>query len=104
MKKGTLVLGVVLLFGFAPSERLDDNNGIDSSSNNAMIVEEIAELNQIIESKCEKAEMLEAQARIILQKDGGSEKGLNLVKVAKLQRMMTLKYKAAIACRIQFLE
>ncbi|WP_190808835.1 hypothetical protein [Flagellimonas sp. S3867] len=103
MKKGILILGVVLLSGFAPSERLEENNSIEPTSTNTIIIEEIAVLNEIIESKLQKAQRLEAQAAVVLAKNINSEKGLSLIMKAKLQHMMILKYKAAISCRTQLL-
>lgn len=103
MKKGILILSTILLFGFAPNNKITENTSIIISENETL-VKEIKILNHIIEKKLKKAELLETTAIALLERDKDSEEGLKLAKEAQLQRMMTLKYKAAIACKTHFSE
>jgi len=102
MKKSILTLVVIVAcYGFTPIAADSKNNNITDDT--AIILEEINTFNQIIENKLVKASVLENQAKLLLTKDANSIEALKLKEQAQLERMMTLKYKAAIACRENFL-
>ncbi|MEW7290191.1 hypothetical protein [Aquimarina sp. 2304DJ70-9] len=104
MKNAILCLGTILLFGFTTNTSVASITTEDVIVTRNKMTTDIDELNWIIQKKLQKAEQLEAQATVLLEKDGNSEEGLKFVKHAKLQRAMTLKYSAAIACKTRFLE
>ncbi|MDH7447910.1 hypothetical protein [Aquimarina sp. 2201CG14-23] len=104
MKNAILYLGTILLFGFTTDTSVASIPTEDVIATRNKMTTDIDELNQIIQKKVQKAEQLEAQAILLLEKDGNSEEGLKFVEQAKLQRMMTLKYRAAIACKTLFSE
>ena len=63
------------------------------------ILEDIRVMNGIINLKLAKAAQLEIQGKQLLKFNANSHEGLSLLEDARLQRLMTLKYKAAIACK-----
>ncbi|NER12611.1 hypothetical protein GWK08_04105 [Leptobacterium flavescens] len=100
MKKVVLILTVILIFGFTTRE--ETNNNPNTAIVNSTIAEEIDAFNSIINKKLETAEELENRASLLFKKDSNSKEGQSLLREAQLQRTMTLKYKAAIACRLNF--
>ncbi len=102
MKKSILALVVIIAcYGFTPITM--DSKNTTTADDTTIILEEINTFNQIIENKLVKASILENQAKLLLTKDANSMEAVKLKEQAQLERMMTLKYKAAIACRENFL-
>ncbi|MEO2053105.1 MAG: hypothetical protein ABGX00_15220 [Allomuricauda sp.] len=64
------------------------------------IKQEIAQINNIIDTKQKKANALEEKAGVLFGNNQNSDQALKLLEEAKLQRMMIWKYKAAIATRL----
>lgn len=97
MLKNLILVPIITLFGFV---NLDT---IPVTSSEAIISEEtlkdIEIFNQIIELKLEQATTLDKQADALFVQNPNSMEAQNLKEEAQLYRMMTLKYKAAIACR-----
>lgn len=104
MKKGILVLSTILLFGFAPKNYSTAKVSSETLAMSEITKKEIKTFNQIIESKWNKAVALENRALVLLEENQNSTEAIKLNQEAQMQRMMTLKYKAAIACRIRLLE
>ncbi len=91
-----LIVLSILFFSFSPNS-VETKNVEDKTT--TVIAQEITALNNIIFTKLENIIQLEEQAANLLKEDSGSKKAVVLLEKAKLQRMMILKYKAAIACR-----
>lgn len=77
----------------------DMDKEFSSATISSEVQEDIQFMNTIISSKLKKAALLEKQAELLLELDTNSFEGKKLLEDAKLQRLMTLKYKAAIACK-----
>lgn len=97
MLKNLILVPIITLFGFVNL----DTTPVTSSE--AIISEEtlkeIEIFNQIIELKLEQATTLDRQADALFVQNPNSKEAQDLKEEAQLYRMMTLKYKAAIACR-----
>ncbi len=102
MKKGILMLSTILLCGFAPKEFAPSTFDVVTPLKSNIVEQEIMEFNQIIEHKLKMASEWDVQAAALFKEDNNSPEGIKLKEEAQLQRMMTLKYKAAIACRVKF--
>lgn len=103
MKRGVLVLGAILLFGFGPKNETIDKVSSETAINEVVVTKEIEALEQIIESKIKEADIMETLAEGLLKENQNSIKATRLSEKAQMLRMTTLKYKAAIACKTRFL-
>jgi hypothetical protein len=99
MLKNLILVPIIIIFGFInPS-----NTAIESSKKDLSIEsqEEIATFNQIIQIKLEQANVLDEKAILLFAQDPNSKEAQELKSEATLYRAMTLKYQAAIACRMR---
>lgn len=99
MLKNLILVPIIIIFGFINP----DNTTIESSKKEISIEsqEEIATFNQIIQIKLEQANVLDEKAIILFTQNPDSKEGHELKNEATLYRAMTLKYQAAIACRMR---
>ncbi|MFT5892488.1 MAG: putative MPP superfamily phosphohydrolase [Dokdonia sp.] len=98
MLKNLILIPVIIIFGFINP----DNTTIESSKKEISkeSQEEILMFNQIIQIKLEQAAALDEKATILFAHNPDSKEGNELKSEATLYRAMTLKYQAAIACRM----
>jgi len=95
---GVLVLSIVM--NTNTINRVDSTDP-DEKVISAEVEKEIDAMNEIIVLKLHKAEKLEKEAALLLQQEHTRAQGSELLEEARLERLMTLKYKAAIACRLR---
>ncbi|MDY8137062.1 hypothetical protein [Aquimarina sp. 2201CG5-10] len=99
MVKNFLIAISVVFLSFTPNTIEVEDKDTKEKEISIEVAAEIDAFNKIIDLKLTKAVQLEEQAEELLKVDQNSEKAIELRKEAQLQRMMTLKYQAAIACR-----
>lgn len=97
MLKNLILVPIITLFGFVNLDTMPVTSSETIISKEAL--KDIEIFNQIIEIKLEKASALDRQADVLLTENPNSKEAQDLKEEAQLYRMMTLKYKAAIACR-----
>lgn len=99
MLKNLILVPIITLFGFVNL----DTTPVTSSETiiSKETLKEIEIFNQIIEVKLEKAIALDIQADALFAENPNSKEAQDLKEEVQLYRMMTLKYQAAIACRMR---
>ncbi|MEP0266041.1 hypothetical protein [Dokdonia sp.] len=99
MLKHLILVPIIIIFGFInPNKTTIDSSKKEISKESQ---EEIATFNQIIQMKLEQANVLDEKATLLFAQDPNSKEGQELKGEATLYRAMTLKYQAAIACRMR---
>lgn len=101
MLKTSLLLLGMLLFNNGSNTEPAVHKETGSATITAEVQEDIQVMNGIIDLKLEKAAHLQLQGKQLLKHNKSSVEGKRLLEEAKLQRLMTLKYKAAIACKMR---
>ncbi len=99
MLKNLILVPIIIIFGF-----INPNNMTIESSKKEISIElqeEIVIFNQIIQIKLEQANVLDKKAVVLFIQNPDSKEGQELRSEATLYRAMTLKYQAAIACRMR---
>jgi len=104
MKICALILVSSFLFSFTSGPIATEKDSEKVESKKTVLQQEIQSFNEIIDSKINTANVLQEKAALLLSQDPNSEMGQAYQAEAKLQVMMTLKYRAAIACRMHLLE
>lgn len=96
------ILTVIVLISLSFSSKETKLKNTTRNKTVLFIQQEIAEINQIIESKHNEARLLELEARQLMKSN--NEKAITLIKQANLLKSNCLKYQAAIACKQRFLK
>ena len=104
MKICALILVSSFLFAFTSGPVVTEKDSKKVETKKTVLQQEIQSFNEIIECKINAANLLQEKAALLLAQDKSSEMGQAYQAEAKLQVMMTLKYRAAIACRMHLLE
>jgi len=100
MRKYLLILGCITLFSFTThTVEIENRSALVTTS--IEVQSEIAFMNEIIQKKLDKSHSLKKEAALLLEIEPTSSRAADLLKESELQLLMTLKYRAAIACRQQ---
>lgn len=100
LKTSLLLLGMLFFNNGSITEPTMDKE-VGTAAISAAVQEDIQVMNGIIDLKLKKAGLLQMQGRQLLELNKNSLEGKRLLEEAGLQRLMTLKYKAAIACKMR---